>query len=268
MSVSEEESVSEEGLAARHRRHMLTELQFNVRRELAETGQLSGEAELTPFMHVPGTAQLRTSILIMWADMLGGLLSLVALRPRVPVTLELDVHLYRPAPGSGTLSAVGRTVKTGRSVHVVESEFMDETGAVFAFSNGSFMASPDAALIAPSMTSMRLVADAPPLAVPLGERARVSRVAPGIAELPISDEGLNSSKTMHGGLIAMAAEEAALTLAPPGSTLSSLGIRYLSPVRTGPAVATAAGSHGLYRAEVRDDGIAGRLAALATARTF
>ena len=100
---------------------MLTELQFNVRRELAETGQLSGEAELTPFMHVPGTAQLRTSILIMWADMLGGLLSLVALRPRVPVTLELDVHLYRPAPGSGRLTAIGKTVKTGRSVHVVES---------------------------------------------------------------------------------------------------------------------------------------------------
>jgi acyl-coenzyme A thioesterase PaaI-like protein len=91
-------SVSEDNLAARHKRHMLTELQFSVRRETAETGQLTGQAELTPFMHAPGTAHLRTSILVMWADMLGGVLSRVALRPAVPVTLELDVHLYRPAP--------------------------------------------------------------------------------------------------------------------------------------------------------------------------
>lgn len=248
---------------------MLTELQFSVRRELAETGELTGEAELTPFMHVPGTQQLRTSILIMWADMLGGLLSLVTLRPRVPVTLELDVHLYRPAPGSGRLTAVGRTVKAGRSVQVVESEFMDSSGAVFAFSTGSFMSSHDTSITAPSPTaSMRLVGNAPALAVPLGERAGVARVAPGLAELPMSDEGLNSSKTMHGGLIAMVAEEAALALAPAGSTLSSLGIRYLSPIRTGPAIASAAGSNGLFRAEIRDDGTAGRLAALATARTF
>jgi acyl-coenzyme A thioesterase PaaI-like protein len=262
-------SVSEEELAARHSKHMLTELRFSVRRELAETGELTGKAELTPFMHVPGTQQLRTSILIMWADMMGGLLSLVTLRPRVPVTLELDVHLYRPAPGSGRLTAVGRTVKAGRSVHVVESEFMDSSGAVFAFSTGSFMGSHDTSITAPSpTTSMRLVGNAPALAVPLGERAGVARVAPGVAELPMSDEGLNSSKTMHGGLIAMVAEEAALSLAPAGSTLSSLGIRYLSPIRTGPAIASAAGSNGLFRAEIRDDGTAGRLAALATARTF
>jgi len=272
-------SVGEEELAATRRRQILTELRFDVRRELAETGQLTGEAELTPFMHVPGTTHLRTSILVIWADMLGGLLSLAALRPRVPVTLELDVHLLRPAPGSGRLSAMGKTVKTGRSVHVVESEFRDETGEVFAFSHGSFMAQPDATLTAPTIPNLRLrAADAPSLAVPLGERVGLSRVAPGVAEMPKSDEGLNSSRTMHGGLIALVAEEAALSLAPAGSTLSSLAIRYLSPVRTGPAVATAVGGSAvgggavrggsLYRIEVRDDGIDGRLAALVTARTF
>jgi acyl-coenzyme A thioesterase PaaI-like protein len=262
-------SVSEEELAARHHKHMLTELHFSVQRELAETGRLTGEAELTAHMQVPGTTHLRTSILIMWADMLGGLLSLETLRPRVPVTLELDVHLYRPAPGSGRLTAVGRTLKTGRSVHVVESQFMDESGTVFAFSTGSFMGSPNATLTAPSPTaSMSLLGSAPRLAVPLGERAGVSRVAPGVAELPVSHDGRNSSNTMHGGLIAMVAEEAALAAAPAGSTLSSLGVRYLSPIRTGPAIATAVGENGIYRTEIRDEGAAGRLAALATARTF
>jgi hypothetical protein len=50
--------------------------------------------------------------------------------------------------------------------------------------------------------------------------------------------------------------------------VSSLALRYLSPVRTGPAVASADGSHGLYRVQIRDEGSAGRLAVLATARTF
>jgi acyl-coenzyme A thioesterase PaaI-like protein len=264
VSVSEEED-----LAARHRKHMLTELHFSVQREMAETGQLTGAAELTPFMHVPGTEQLRTSILIMWADMLGGILSLAVLQPAVPVTLELDVHLYRPAPGSGRLTAVGRTVKAGRSVHVVESRFMDDGGTVFAFSTGSFMASPNTALTAPSVrTSMRVVPDAPVLAVPLGERAGVSRLAPGVARMPMTDEGLNSNNTMHGGLIGMVAEEAVLSLAPAGSTLSSLGMRYLSPVRTGPAAATAVGAGGLYHVQLRDVGTGSRLAAVATARTF
>jgi acyl-coenzyme A thioesterase PaaI-like protein len=264
VSVSEEED-----LAARHRKHMLTELHFSVRRELAETGQLTGEADLTPFMHVPGTGHLRSSILIMWADMLGGLLSLAVLRPAVPVTLELDIHLYRPAPGAGRLKAVGRTVKAGRSVHVVESEFMDDSGTVFAFSTGSFMASPNTALTAPSLrTSVRAEPITPALAVPLGERAGLSRLAPGVAQMPMTDEGLNSNNTMHGGLIGMVAEEAALSLAPAGSTLSSLGIRYLSPVRTGPAAGTASGAGGLYRVQLRDIGTASRLAAVATARTF
>jgi acyl-coenzyme A thioesterase PaaI-like protein len=262
-------TLSDEELATRHRRHILTELRFSVRRELAETGRLTGEAELTPFMHVPGTSQLRTSILVIWADTLGGILSLPVLQPRVPVTLELDVHLYRPAPGVGRLTAVCKTVKSGRAVHVVESEFMDCDGTVFAFSTGSFMASRDASLSAPTATSAaRLVAAAPALSVPLGERAGVSRVAAGVAELPMTPEGINSSNTLNGGLIAMACEEAVLSRVPAGTTLQSLAVRYLSPVRTGPAIASAEGGNGLYRVELRDEGAAGRLATLATARTF
>jgi len=59
-----------------------------------------------------------------------------------------------------------------------------------------------------------------------------------------------------------------LTLAEPGAMVCSLQVRYLSPVRTGPAVATAAGRDGLYRCELRDSGNGNRLAALATVRTF
>jgi acyl-coenzyme A thioesterase PaaI-like protein len=60
-------------------------------------------------------------------------------------------------------------------------------------------------------------------------------------------------------------EEAALSLTP-GTTLSSLALRYLRPVRSGPAVATAEVRAGLGRVEVHDAGARGRPAATATTR--
>jgi acyl-coenzyme A thioesterase PaaI-like protein len=88
-----------------------------------------------------------------------------------------------------------------------------------------------------------------------------------VAEVPRTDDGLNSTNTLNGGLIALAAEEAVLSLSP-GATLSSLCLRYLRPVRVGPAVATATLTSGLGQVEVRDAGNENRLAALATTRLF
>jgi len=245
-------------------RHMLNELGFRVWRVGAE---LHGSAEVTRSMHVPGTERLRTSILAMWADMLGGLLAVDVLAPRVPVTLELDVHLNRPAPTAGRVLAVGRQVKAGRSVFVAGVEFFDADGDLFGFSTGSFMVAPGSTLTMSERTSV----DAPPhpilLSVPLAERADCARRAAGVAEIQLSADGLNAANTMHGGLVAMVAEEAALSLSP-GQTLCSLAVRYLNPVRVGPAVAVATTRGGLSQVELRDAGNDDKLAALVTARTF
>jgi acyl-coenzyme A thioesterase PaaI-like protein len=200
--------------------------------------------------------------------MIGGLMTMRAITPRVPVTLDLDVHLDRPAPGTGRVAAVGRIVKRGRSVTVLEVEFFDSGGSAFAFSGISFMAAPDASLTLPSRERLF---DQPPreptLALPLADRAGCKREQPGTAVLPWSEDGLNGAGTIHGGLLALAAEEAVLSLAP-GRTLSSLALRYLHPVRVGPAVARATVSGGLGRVELRDTGREDRLAVTATARTF
>lgn len=242
---------------------MLLELGFAVR---SDGRLLRGEATVTPFMHVPGTKHLRTSILATWADMLGGLLALREMRPRVPVTLDLDVHLYKPAPSSGVVSAVGRVVKAGRSVFVAEVSFFSD-GDAFAFATTSFMAAPDTSLSAPEVTSVDLPAYEVSLSRPLAARAGMKRESPGLAVLPRSEDGLNSSGTVNGGLIALCAEEAVLSLAL-GDTLSSLSMRYLGPVRTGPAVALADLRSGLAQIEIRDSGRDDRLAVTATARTF
>ena len=243
---------------------MLQELGFAVRQD----GEvLRGAASVTPYMHVPGTAFLRASILASWADMLCGLLSMRAFNERVSVTLELDVHLYRPAPGSGTVTAVARQVKAGRSVFVGEVEFADSGGETFGFSAASFMAAPDTTLRPPRLSSLDITPPDVPLSMPLADRADCKRQAPGMAVLHRSEDGLNGAKTVHGGLIALAVEESVLSLAP-GTTLSSLAVRYLQPVRVGPAVATASVRAGLGRVELRDSGSGERLAVTGTTRTF
>ncbi len=246
------------------RPHMLQELGFAVRQD----GEaLRGAASVSPYMLVPGTDCLRASILASWADMLCGLLSMRAFGGRVSVTLELDVHLYRPAPGSGTVTATGRAVKTGRSVFVGEVEFADARGEAFGFSAASFMVAPDMTLRPPRPPNFDIPPQDARLSMPLAERADCKRRAPGVAVLHKSEDGLNQAKTVHGGLIALAAEEAVLSLAP-GTSLSSLALRYLQPVRVGPAVATAFVRDGLGRVSLRDSGSGDRLAVTGTTRTF
>lgn len=248
----------------RNRRHILNELGFTITRV---GNEMHGAASITPEMHVPGTTQLRTSILAAWADHLAGLLAIDAIAPRVPVTLELDVHLYRPAPGSGVVRGVGRTIKVGRSVFVAGIEFFSEGGEPVAIAAGSFMSAPDPSAKLPANLSIDRLLSENRLSVPFAERAGCERRTPGVAVLVRSEDGLNSSNTVNGGLIALAAEEAVLSLAP-GDALCSLGLRYLQAVRVGPVVATARIHAGLGQAELRDSGNDDRLSVTATARTF
>ncbi|MEU6559656.1 hotdog domain-containing protein [Nocardia nova] len=245
------------------RRHVLLELGFATRRV---GDDIHGSATIVPELHVPGIPRLRTAILATWADTVCGLLASLVMHPRVPVTLELDVNLYRPAPAEGELTAVGTTVKVGRSVFVAEVEFAVD-GEPLGLAGASFMGAPDPELQLPRRLSLDMPAGTRRLTTPLAERLGCVRVRPGTALLPRTDEVLNAAGTVNGGLIAVAAEEAALSLAPD-DTLSFLGLRYLQPARVGPVTATATLRGGVGRIELRDTGSDDRLATLATARTF
>jgi acyl-coenzyme A thioesterase PaaI-like protein len=246
-------------------RHALRDLGWATVRSGDE---LHGSAPIVEQMHVPGTEQLRTSILATWADQLAGLLVVDAISPRVPVTLELDIHLFRPAPGAGVVHGVGRILKSGRSVIVAGADFTDQDGEPIGFGTGSFMAAPDKRMIFTSATSVdQAIPDGSRLEAPFAELAGCERQSPGVAVLARSDQVLNASDTVNGGLIALTVEEAALSLSP-GATLASLGLRYLQPLRFGPAVARAEVRDGLGRIEVRDAGNDDRLCVVATSRTF
>ncbi|MGH9017769.1 MAG: hotdog domain-containing protein, partial [Acidimicrobiales bacterium] len=95
--------------------HILHELGFGLRRL---DGGLEGSASVIPELHVPGADRLRTSVLAVWADLMTGLLAATSMGGRVPVTLELNVQLYRPAPSAGSVHGGARPVKEGRTVFV------------------------------------------------------------------------------------------------------------------------------------------------------
>ena len=192
-------------------------------------------------------------------------LAAIGVLARVPVTLELDVHVYEQAPSHGTVHvafAWSRPAAAGgvRGRHHRRRRHLVAIGAA------SFMAAPDhASSCRPTSRWTRPTTSRGLLRLPFAERAGCRRGA-GVAVLPRSDDGLNASGTVNGGLIALVVEEAALSLTP-GATLSSMALRYLRPVRTGPAVATADVRAGLGRVEVRDAGGDDRPVVTATTRT-
>jgi acyl-coenzyme A thioesterase PaaI-like protein len=258
------DTMTEPDVGRRDPQHILSELGFGV---WSTDDGLAGSASIIPEMHVPGTDHLRTSVLAVWTDMLTGLLAAKHMVDRVPVTLELDIHLYRSAPSSGVVRATGRPVKPGRTVFVASADFADDDGDVFAFGSASFMAVHDRTLRLPDALSFDLPPPVQTLSVPLADRAGCRRIEPGVVLLERSEQGLNAANTVNGGLIALAVEEAAVSQSP-GHTLCALDVRFLQPVRKGPVRARANTRTGLCQIDVRDQGDHDRLAAIATARLF
>lgn len=246
---------------------MLRELGFRIAR--GGDGELHGAAAILPEVCVPGTSVLRTSVLATWADTITGLLAVDVVGPRVPVTLQLDLDLFHPPDGVGRIEAIARRLKVGRTVFVASVDFTDDHERRVATGTGVFVVAPDPGMRMPDgLNPVDLPAEAvDPLQVPLAERAGCVRTAPGVAVLPRRDEGLNASGTVNGGLLALAVEEAVLG-ACPGTTLASMALRYLRPVRVGPAVATAEADGSLVEVVVRDEGRDGAHAVAATARVF
>ncbi|WP_052710682.1 hotdog domain-containing protein [Pseudofrankia sp. DC12] len=231
--------------------------------------ELRGSCPVSPGMCVPGTTTVQLAPLVVWADVIGGRLAVGELAPRVPVTLDLDVQLTVPPRPSSQINATGRVIKTGRSVVVIGAEFTDEAGELVGVAAAAFMAAGDPSLVMPPIVweDPDEAPPRPPLLTSLAEHAGCQVREPGVAAVHRTVHGLNSSNTVNGGLIALAVEQAALSL-NPSVPLASITLRYLRPVRIGPAVATATAHGGMTTVEVRDAGADGRLAVRAVTRSF
>ena len=231
--------------------------------------ELHGHADVVAHMHAPGTSTLRMSILVAWADTVLGLLALQSITPRLPVTLELGVDLAAPVDGCETVHMIGRVIKVGSTVVVLAIEFADGEGARLGIGHSLFMAAPDPGMSMPTGTWAldRFSSYRGALAEPFAERAGCTRIGPGVAEMRNGRAVQNSGRMLNGGLVSLVVEEAALSADPDGRTLASMMLRYLRPVRTGPAIAQADLHAGLGTVQVHDAGT-DALAIVATTRCF
>ena len=239
-----------------------------VIRELGMGTELAGDrmigrSTISPEMWAPGSDTIRLSVLATWADVLTGVLANLAFRPRIGLTVDLDVHVLRPVPGTGDVRGVASTLKVGRSITVNRADFtVDDDPRPFATAIGSFMVSPNPAHLLPDdFSGTKMMSGV--LTAPLAERAGVRPLGPGVAEVPGRRANLNSSHAIQGGLLALCAEEAVLSLVPQG-ILTSMSMRYLRGFRTGPAHAHAVMHDGVAMIEIVDPAD-GRLGVTASA---
>jgi acyl-coenzyme A thioesterase PaaI-like protein len=243
----------------------------SVMTELALTAELvgndiHGRARIVPPLLIPDTDCLRTSVLAAWTDTLIGFLSVAAVAPRVPVTLDLSVDLHRLPRGVNEVTGVARVLKAGKSVLTAEVDFRADDEPI-GVAMAAFVVEPKGILRLPSPQEVVAAYSArvSVLTEPYAERADCRRVQPGVAWVAMSAETLNAAGTMNGGLIALAVEEAVLSAAPD-SALSALTLRYLRPGRVGPFVATADLRGELATVEVHDTGSDDRVVIVATGR--
>ncbi len=232
---------------------------------------LLGAAPVVPGMNITGTDTLRMAVLVTWADTVFGLIAIRTIAPSIPVTLELDIHLFKPISGCDSIHMRGRLEKAGKSVLIFVIDFYADTGEHLGFGHSMFMASPNAELKIPGGDwAIRRFArqHGPVLQQPLDERVGCERLAPGVASLPKARDVLNQTGAINGGILAVPIEEAVLSGEPAGASMSSLVIRYLRAVRQGPALARANLEHDLGKVEVFDGDDEDRLAIVATTRVF
>ena len=226
---------------------------------------LVGIGEITEHMFVPGTSVVRTSVLATWADFVTGTLSSATFRPRICVTLDLDLHLNRQPVGEGSVECRGSIVRAGRSIVIASVEFaMHGESTSFGFAHASFMASPNPAHDVPENRDLASMSQASTLTMPWAERAGIVRTGATSAAVERQMEIVNPTGAIQGGVVAMLAEESILA-GRPGEVLSSLALRYLSGLRGLSATADAEVVGDLALATLTDHP-RGRIATLATAR--
>lgn len=183
------------------------------------------------------------------------------------VTTDLEVRLVRPVP-SGRVRIVGRTVRAGSTTVVCDLDLFDDASGE-RLGAGSIT---NHALVTPTAPPKdmwrrgRVLRPAEPdrVDVPVRELLGVAVLDEGTVEIPVTDDVRNPWGILHGGVVAVGAEEAVLAH-PAAAGRPTLGmlVRYLAPTRTGPArfVAELIGESpagALFRVRSTDVGAGGR----------
>ncbi len=237
----------------------LQDLGYHMRVE----GDLAlGWVDVTEPVRVPGTDQIRVSVLATLSDVWTGVLAGQVVAPSLALTVDLTARILGDV-GSDRIDIVGRIAKTGRTTTVADCEFRDPAGTLVAFSHATFVASPrpsDVIDLLPRSQHPEGV-----MAAPIVEALGIAERAPGVLEVARGAYVNQPSGTIQGGVLAVLAEAAAESLT--GRRVLDLECRYLSGIRVGPAVTTTTRlNEDTVRVDVTDPGNHDRATTVAVAR--
>jgi uncharacterized protein (TIGR00369 family) len=227
----------------------------------------------------PGLADplgnLRLGTITFVADGAGGLAGgLVCPDDRWVVTTDLEVRLVRPVR-EGRVRIVGRAVRAGSTTVVCDLDLFDDgsgdrVGVGSITSHALVTATPPSKDLWPRG---QVVGRDDPDGGPQGSLAELLDLrvdGGGAVEIPVGDAVRNPWGILHGGVVAVGAEEAVLRH-PEAAGRAPLGmlVRYLAPTRIGPArfvpeLIGATADAAVFRVRSSDIGADGRVTGVTT----
>lgn len=214
--------------------HVLRRLHISLIPDDADTGVLYSSMPLVPELFVDG--RFRLSAIATQVDMASGVMSVGITQPDWTATFDMATHRVGEAEPGSVADGVTRLVRAGKNTIVSETT-VSSGGHVIAYVETTYSRLPHR-----EGTPAAVGVDQPrhfgqgeePLDAPLAEMIGFRRGAPGVVEFDLIPLIRNSTGSIQGGVSAMAAEEAALHLAGPGSALDFLHLYYLAADRAGP----------------------------------
>lgn len=209
----------------------LEDLEFDY--QPTDTG-IAGSFDVTSHALVPGTDQVRLSVLASVGDVVTGILVSSRTKPLVALTVDLSVRLLAPC-GVGPLQMESRVAKQGRSISATEAWFRRD-GVTVAHCWATFMGSPRPQDTLPGLPMQR-ARSTKTLPAPFADALGLRVIEPGVVDVDRRPYTLQPAGTIQGGVVCALAEVAAETRF--GRPLQEIDVRYLSTIRIGPGRAEA-----------------------------
>jgi acyl-coenzyme A thioesterase PaaI-like protein len=235
--------------------------------ERTGAGSVAGRISLLPST-TDADGTMRTAAVLMAIDMTCGMAAGIAVLPKWTVTADADVHFFEPCR-IGLLRVDATGVRAGRTMSIVEARVVDEGNgdtlvALVTANHGVLESSFDHFLADAAIGDIQRFArpdhpDDESIEDYFGLAADGDSV-----RIPLVSRSTNPWGILHGGLHGLLVD-----IAATGAGLVAIDdvmLRFLNPVRTGPAIATVTDDRSradnrVLRVEVRD-GDDGRLALL------
>jgi acyl-coenzyme A thioesterase PaaI-like protein len=232
---------------------------------------------LEPFPQTCARGVLRSSVMVLAVDMMGGFIAEAG--AGTDWIFTTDLSLRTPAlPPPRQLAASGRLLRAGRGLVHCDVELRDDAGAEFAYGQVGFQRVPrrHGDPEHPHLHEPVGLDELPRITRPLVEEVgvRVVDAANGHVEVGMRDALRNHAGALQGALAALLGEVAAEALADaragPAHVVTDVDVRYLAMAREGPVWTRAAWiggpESGAVRVELRDRGNGDRLTTLVLAR--